>query len=58
MFVESKDTGSKSGFESRLDAFGRRHPGLFTAALVVLAAAVTVGLLFKPTYTVVLYQGF
>lgn len=57
MFVEkaNPDAASKSG---RLDAFARRHPALFDIALVVLAVAITLGLLAKPTYTLVLYQGF
>ena len=56
MFVESKtDATVKEGWFDRL---GRRHPLVFTAFLVVLTIAVTIGLLMKPTYTLVLYQGF
>lgn len=57
MFVE-KANPDAAGKSNKLDAFGRRHPGLFDVVLVVLAAAITLGLLAKPTYTLVLYQGF
>lgn len=54
MFVESKNAAKENGFE----AWGRAHPGLFTALLVVLGVAVTVGLLFQTGFSFVLYQGF
>lgn len=56
MFVESK-TGDEQQ-EGRLERFGRSHPGMFTGLLILLAACVTIGLLLKPSYTLVLYQGF
>jgi len=57
MFVEKAkpDSAAKS---NKLDDFVRRHPGWLDVALVVLAVAITIGLLAKPTYTLVLYQGF
>jgi hypothetical protein len=56
MFVEGKEEKDKLAlwFEER----ARRHPGMFTAALVLLATGVTVGLLLKTDYAIVLYQGF
>jgi hypothetical protein len=56
MFVEGKQNQDKlSGwFEAR----ARAHPGVFTAFLVVLAVGITIGLLYKTTYAIVLYQGF
>jgi hypothetical protein len=57
MFVE-KANSDAAGKSSKLDAFARRHPALFDLALVVFAVAITIGLLAKPTYTLVLYQGF
>jgi hypothetical protein len=56
VFVESK-TGDEQQ-EGTLERFGRKHPGQFTALLILLAAGVTIGLLLKPSYTLVLYQGF
>ena len=57
MFVEPRDGASK-GLASWLDGQARQHPNVFTAVLVLLAVGVTVGLLFKTGYTLVLYQGF
>lgn len=58
MFVESKGKAVNTANDNKLDAFARRHPGLFDAALIMLAVAITIGLLAKPTHTLVLYQGF
>lgn len=44
--------------ENRLDAFGRRHPGLMWAAVVLLAVAVTVLLIVTDQAPVVLYRAF
>jgi hypothetical protein len=57
MFVEAKKE-AKGRIASWLDDATRRHPRLFTTGLVLMAAVVTVGLLFKTGYTLVLYQGF
>lgn len=56
MFVEPKpdETATETWFEKR----ARRRPGVFTGGLVLLAIAVTIGLLFKTDYAIVLYQGF
>jgi hypothetical protein len=57
MFVEAKKE-AKGRIASRLEDSARRYPRTFTAALVILAVFVTIGLLFKTGYTLVLYQGF
>jgi hypothetical protein len=57
MFVESKGE-AKGHVASRLEGWARQHPGMFTAALVLLAMLVATGLLLKTGYTLVLYQGF
>jgi hypothetical protein len=57
MFAENKDTG-QSGIVALLDAFGRQHPALFSVFLMLLGATIAIGLLLKPAYTLVLYQGF
>lgn len=56
MFVEGKQEKDKvsAWFEAR----ARAHPGVFTVGLVLLAVGVTIGLLYKTTYAIVLYQGF
>ncbi|MCR6645619.1 MAG: hypothetical protein NVV62_14455 [Terricaulis sp.] len=58
MFVEKKNSEAAQPNVGRLDAFGQRHPGVFTAALAVLAAATAVALLYQRGATFVLYQGF
>jgi len=57
MFVEAKEQG-KGGLAAWFDARARSRPALFTAGLVLLAAAVTIGLLFKTDAAIILYQGF
>lgn len=56
MFIESKTDGASD--EGWFDKLGRRHPRLFTTLLFALMVAVTIALLLKPNYTLVLYQGF
>lgn len=57
MFVESKD--AKQGrIAARLDAFGRRHPALFDALLILLAVVTTIVQLVQVGASFVLYQGF
>lgn len=57
MFAE---TGGKSKDKgpSPLEVWARGHPTAFTVALVLLTILVTLGLLAKPGYTLILYQGF
>ena len=43
---------------NRLDALGRRHPGLMWAAVALLAVAVTVLLIVTDQAPVVLYKTF
>ena len=57
MFVESKGE-DKGRVAAWLEDRARQRPGMFTAALMLLAAVVAVGLLFKTGYTLVLYQSF
>ena len=57
MFAD-RQSETSSGAEAWFDAWARRHPRAFTGLLVVIAAAVTVGLLFKTEYAYVMYQGF
>ncbi len=56
-FVESKSQG-KDELAAWFEKHARRHPGVFTIGLVLLAVGVTIGLLFKTNYAIVLYQGF
>jgi len=57
MFVEQKSE-TRKGISSWLETRARRYPGVFTAALILLAVAVTLGLLLKTSTAAVLYQGF
>jgi len=57
MFAEPQPQ-AKGGAETWFERRARRHPRVFTAGLVVLAIAVTIGLLLKTDYAIVLYQGF
>jgi len=57
MFVE-RGTTSEGRVARWLEHVGRAHPTAFTIGLVLLAAAVTVGLLFQAAPSIVLYQGF
>lgn len=57
MFVESKGE-AKGRVAAWLEDRARQRPGMFTAALMLLAAVVTIGLLFRAGYTLILYQGF
>ena len=57
MFAD-RQSETSSGAEAWFDAWARRHPRAFTGLLVLIAAAVTVGLLFKTEYAYVMYQGF
>ena len=57
MFVETKPS-EKGEAEPWFDRLARPRPIAFTVGLLVLAALVTLGLLFKSAETVVLYQGF
>lgn len=57
MFVESK-AETKGRVALWLDGLARRHPWGFNAVLALLAAVVTVALLFQTGYSFVLYQGF
>jgi hypothetical protein len=57
MFIDPKDT-SKTPLDVWLEYWARAHPLLFSGGLVLLTIGVTVGLLAKPGYTLVLYQGF
>ncbi len=56
MFVERTEANDR--VEGWFEARARRHPGLATGAIVLLAVGVTVGLLLKTDYSIVLYQGF
>ena len=47
-----------SSMSNRLDAFGRRHPVLFLALLVLMAIGVTLRLLYVGEVPGVLYQMF
>lgn len=44
--------------ETKVDAFLRRRPLVFTLLVCLVAASVTVGLLYRTEYSTVLYQGF
>lgn len=57
MFVESKDA-KQCRIAARLDAFGRRHPALFDALLILLAVVTTIVQLVQVGASFVLYQGF
>lgn len=57
MFIDPKDT-SKTPLDIWFEHWARAHPLLFSGGLVLLTIGVTVGLLAKPGYTLVLYQGF
>jgi hypothetical protein len=54
MFVEKQAQGADGWF----DTWARKHPGAFTVGLVLLTVAITIGLLYKTNYAIVLYQGF
>lgn len=56
-FVESKSRG-KDKLAAWFEKHARRHPVAFTIGLVLLAIGITIGLLFKTNYAIVLYQGF
>jgi len=51
--IETRGRGAR-----QLEELARRHPHAFTAALMVLAVLVTLGLLFAQSPPIVLYQGF
>jgi hypothetical protein len=57
MFVDPKD-GGRTRLDAWFESWARAHPRLFTCGLVLLAVGLTIGLLAKPGYTLVLYQGF
>lgn len=57
MFVERK-SDSPPQSEPWFQRVTRKHPGLFTAGLILLTVLVVLGLLYEPVETVVLYQGF
>jgi hypothetical protein len=57
MFVEQKSE-TKGRFATWAEKKARRHPGVFTAGLILLAVGVTLGLLYKAGSVIVLYQGF
>jgi hypothetical protein len=57
MFAERKPD-SHPPSEPWFQRVTRRHPGLFTAGLILLTVLVVLGLLYEPVETVVLYQGF
>jgi len=57
MFAERK-SDDKQHAEPWFDRVTRQRPALFTAGLVILTIFVVLGLLYLPTQTVVLYQGF
>ena len=57
MFVE-RGGPSEGGIAHWFERVGRAHPTAFTVGLVLLGAAVTVGLLMRSVPSVVLYQGF
>ena len=44
--------------DSKLDAFLRARPRLFTVLLCLIAAGITAGLLYRTEFSTVLYQGF
>ena len=57
MFVESK-SAEQGRLAARLDAFGRRHPALFDALLILLTVVTTIVQLVQVGASFVLYQGF
>jgi hypothetical protein len=57
MFVESK-SAEQGRISARLDAFGRRHPALFDALLILLTVITTIVQLVQVGASFVLYQGF
>jgi hypothetical protein len=57
MFQEP-EAQAKGRMAQSLDSWARRHPGMFTLFLVLLTAGVTLGLLYKTGYALILYQGF
>ena len=57
MFIETKSPEQEDA-EPWFDRVTRRRPVTFSVGLLVIAAMVTAGLLFKSGETVVLYQGF
>jgi hypothetical protein len=57
MFQEP-ESQAKGRMAQSLDSWARRHPGMFTLFLVLLTAGVTLGLLYKTGYALILYQGF
>lgn len=56
-FAETKQE-EKGAMAAWLEANARKRPGLFTLLLLLLAAAVTIGLLLKTSQAIILYQGF
>ena len=57
MFQEP-ETQAKGRVAQTLESWARAHPGAFTCLLVLLAAGVALGLLYKTGYALILYQGF
>jgi hypothetical protein len=57
MFVE-KTSAEQGRIAARLDAFGRRHPALFDALLILLTVVTTIVQLIQVGASFVLYQGF
>jgi hypothetical protein len=58
VFVERDQSNKAGGIGEKLDRFGWLHPLAFDGLLVVLMIAITVVLLSRTGYPLVLYQGF
>ena len=56
--LPEKQLEPSSRFSQWLDQFARRYPKGFDLALGLLVVAVTIVLLLKTGYTLVLYQAF
>lgn len=53
--MQPKEQGAIAAY---VELLARRHPRVFTTLLILLAIAVTTGLLFAAAPPIVLYQGF
>jgi hypothetical protein len=47
-----------TSLQDRLDRFGRRHPRLFLAAMIVIAIATTLILIYNTKDTAIVYRAF
>jgi hypothetical protein len=58
MFIEGDQSGKAGGVGERLGRLARQYPRAFDVGLVVTMVAVTILLLLRTGYPLVLYQSF